>query len=435
MSSIPDKHPYPGFATFTRSCLLIMLLTLAQITVAAQTEANSMPDTRIREAIALMDAFAARTGLTGSQPPQRYLWTDAFAVCNYLGLARASGEPQYTVLARQLVNQVHRVLGRYRDDDSRSGWISGLSEADGERHPTRGGLRIGKPQPERGPREPYDERREWDRDGQYFHYLTQWMHALDQVARSTHEPVFNSWARELSLAAANAFTYQPAPNIEPHRMVWKMSIDLSRILVPSMGQHDPLEGYVSNLQLQATAAALRQTAGLPDLEADTRQYAAMLKRSELATADPLGLGGLLIDAWRLQQLMQPGAESDAQLLDRLLQAATLGLRQLERGNELEQPARYRLAFRELGLAIGLHALERMHQATARETGTAAPPRLRAQLEDLMRYLPLRTEIEAFWRNPEQQRSTSWRGHQDINAVMLATSLVPEGFIDMVPLDD
>ena len=48
-----------------------------------------MPDTRIREAIALMDAFAARTGLTGAQPPQRYLWTDAFAVCNSLGLARA----------------------------------------------------------------------------------------------------------------------------------------------------------------------------------------------------------------------------------------------------------------------------------------------------------------------------------------------------------
>jgi len=419
----------------TRHCLLITLLTLSQMAAAAQTEANTMPDTHIREAIALMDAFAARTGLTGSQPPQRYLWTDAFAVCNYLGLARASGEPQYTRLARQLVKQVHDVLGRHRDDDSRSGWISGLSEADGKRHPTRGGLRIGKPQPERGLHEPYDERSEWDRDGQYFHYLTQWMHALDQVARTTHEPVFNSWARELSLAAFNAFTYQPAPNIEPHRMVWKMSIDLSRILVPSMGQHDPLEGYVSNLQLQATAAALRQTAGRLDLEADTRQYAAMLKRTELATADPLGLGGLLIDARRLQQLMQPGAESDAQLLDRLLQATALGLRQFERGNELRQPARYRLAFRELGLAIGLHALERMHQAAGREADTATLPRLRAQLEELMRYLPLRAEIEAFWRDPENQRSESWREHQDINAVMLATSLAPDGFLDLLPLDD
>jgi hypothetical protein len=419
----------------TCRCLLIMLLMLSPLLAGAQTEARTMPDSRIREAIALMDAFAARTGLTGAQPPQRYLWTDAFAVCNYLGLARASGEPRYTRQAEQLIKQVHQVLGRHRDDDSRSGWISGLSEADGERHPTRGGLRIGKPQPERSPREPYDERSEWDRDGQYFHYLTQWMHALDQFARSTREPVFNTWATELSLAAFNAFTYQPALPMGPRRMAWKMSIDLSRILVPSMGQHDPLEGYVNNLQLQATAAALRQTAGKSELEADTREYAAMLKRTELATADSLGLGGLLIDAWRLQQLMQQGAVSATQLLDRLLQAAALGLGHFARGNELQQPASYRLAFRELGLAIGLHALERMHQTAGRATGTAAPPRLRALLEELMRYLPLRDEIETFWRNPQHQRTASWSEHQDINTVMLATSLVPDGFLELLPLDN
>ncbi len=411
-----------------------MLLTYSQASAGAQTKANTMPDTRIREAIALMDAYAVRTGLTTTRTPQRYLWTDAFAVCNYLGLARASGEPEYTRQARQLVKQVHHVLGRHRDDDNRSGWISGLGEADGELHPTRGGLRIGKPQPERGPREPYDERSEWDRDGQYFHYLTRWMHALDQFARATREPVFNSWARELSLAAFNGFTYQPVPGMAPRRMAWKMSIDLSRTLVPSMGQHDPLEGYVNNLQLQSTAVALLQTAAEPDLEADTREYAAMLKRTELVTADPLGLGGLLIDAWRLQQLMQQGAASDAQLLDRLLQAATRGLAHYAQGNELEQPARYRLAFRELGLAIGLHALARMHRAAVRETGVTAPPRLRAQLEELIRHLPLRDDIEAFWRDPEHQRSMSWSEHQDINAVMLATSLAPDGFLDLLPLD-
>jgi hypothetical protein len=198
-----------------------------------------------------------------------------------------------------------------------------------------------------------------------------------------------------------------------------------------MGQHDPLEGYINNLQLQSTAVALRQPAGEPDLEPGTRQYAAMLKRTELATADPLGLGGLLIDAWRLQQLMQQGTPSEAQLLERLLQAALLGLEHYARGNELEQPARYRLAFRELGLAIGLHALERMHQA-AGETGTRAW--LRAQLEELMRYLPLRETILTFWRNPEHQLTASWIEHQDINAVMLATALAPAGVLDLVPVD-
>jgi hypothetical protein len=68
----------------------------------------------------------------------------------------------------------------------------GLSEEEGHAHPTRGGLRIGKPLAERSPDEPIDERREWDRNGQYFHYLTKWMHALDQVARSTGQPMFNA---------------------------------------------------------------------------------------------------------------------------------------------------------------------------------------------------------------------------------------------------
>jgi hypothetical protein len=417
-----------------RLCLLVMLLTLPPLAAGAKTEAETMPDARIREAIALMDAFAMRTGLTSEQPPRRYLWTDAFAVCNYLGLARASGDPKYTRYARQLVNQVHHVLGRHRDDDSRSGWISGLGDADGEQHPTRGGLRIGKPQPERGTRESYDERSEWDRDGQYFHYLTRWMHALDQVARTTREPVFNTWARELSLAAFDAFTYQPTLPAGPRRMVWKMSIDLSRSLVPSMGQHDPLDGYISNLELQSTAAALRQTAGKSELEAETREYAAMLKRTGLTTADPLGLGGLLIDAWQLQQLMQQGAESDVQLLEQLLQAAARGLGQYARDYEREQPTEYRLAFRELGLAIGLHGLERMYLAASDKTDTAAPPRLRAQLEELMQYLPLRDAIEDFWRNPEHQRSASWSEHEDINSVMLATSLVPDGFLDVQPMD-
>ena len=32
-----------------------------------------------------------------------------------------------------------------------------------------------------------------------------------------------------------------------------MSIDLSRPLVPAMGQHDPLDGFVTYSELQATA--------------------------------------------------------------------------------------------------------------------------------------------------------------------------------------
>jgi hypothetical protein len=38
-----------------------------------------------------MMRFAERTGLTSANPSRRYLWTDAFAVCNFLGLNTATG--------------------------------------------------------------------------------------------------------------------------------------------------------------------------------------------------------------------------------------------------------------------------------------------------------------------------------------------------------
>lgn len=90
-------------------------------------------DDRIETAVDLMSGFARGTGLTSAAPPRRDLWTDAFAVCNLLGLARATGDAAYIGLARSLVDQVHRTLARHRDDDDRRGWISGLGETDGVR--------------------------------------------------------------------------------------------------------------------------------------------------------------------------------------------------------------------------------------------------------------------------------------------------------------
>jgi len=392
-----------------------------------------MSNLRIDEAIEIMNNFAVRTGLTTRQPPRRYLWTDAFAVCNYLGLARTTGEQRYTDLALQLVNEVHHVLGRHRDDDKRTGWISGLSEHDGELHPTRGGLRIGKVLPERRPDEPIDESLEWDRDGQYFHYLTRWMHALDQVTRATQQQRFNTWSRELAHTAFSAFTYKPSSDWQPRRMVWKMSIDLTYALVPSMGQHDPLDGYITNLQLLTTTATLPQPSTGPDLKEETDEYAAMLKWVDWATNDSLGLGGLMIDAYRVQQLIQQDSSLDTQLLDNLLTASLSGLEHYARNSELQQPAQYRLAFRELGLAIGLHAVDRMQLAAGDEQRQAPTyPKLSKQLKALKQYMPLRNEIETFWRDPEHQRSTTWTMHQDINEVMLASSLVPDGFLVIMP---
>jgi hypothetical protein len=356
----------------------------------------------------------------------RYLWTDAFAVCNFLGLARATGEERHTELALTLVDQVHQTLGQHRPDDPRSGWLSGLPGHEGAAHPTRGGLRIGKELPERAADEPIDNQQEWDRDGQYFHYLTKWMHALDQVSRATGEPRFNAWARELAQTAHHAFTYQPATEPAP-LMVWKMSIDLTRPLVPSMGQHDPLDGYITALQLRTTAAGLPQPVSGPDLDVTTHQFAVMAERGKWTTPDPLGIGGLLVDAWRVAQLLQQDAVADAQLLERLLGAARTGLEHYARSGELQAPAEYRLAFRELGLAIGLQAAERLQQAVG-EDRIPANPEARAALAVVLRYGPMGAEIESFWRDPTHQRAATWSEHRDINEVMLATRLAPDGFL-------
>jgi hypothetical protein len=406
--------------------LMILFLSLATAVASPQEEARPMPDSRVREAIELMDGFAERTGLSSGRSQRRYLWTDAFAVCNFLGLARATGEKRFTELALRLVDRVHHTLGRHRGDDSRTGWISGLSEREGEAHPTRGGLRIGKGLPERGPDQAFDERLEWDRDGQYFHYLTKWMHALDQVTRSTGQPRFNVWARELAEAAHQAFSYLP-PAGGPRRMYWKMSIDLKRPLVFSMGQHDPLDGYITYAQLRATAAGLPRADGGPTLEDEVRQIRAMVAVEDLGTTDPLGIGGLLMDTFRMEQLARQGELADPSLLDALLAVSLAGLHYYATSGELQLPAEHRLAFRELGLAIGLQAVRLMEEAASHgPVRSPATDAVRPRLRGLMRHMPVGERIESFWRDPEHRRSLAWSEHRDINDVMLATSLVPEG---------
>lgn len=337
----------------------------------------------------LMAGFAERTGVTGRRPQKRYLWTDAFAVCNFLGLGRSD-------LARSLIDRVHAQLGRHRTDDPRTGWISGATDEDGAAHPTRGGLRIGKPLIERDPGERMNDRLEWDRDGQYFHYLTKWMHALARTTRVTGDPAPLRWARELAEVAHDRFAYGP---VGARRMYWKMSIDLSRPLVASMGHHDPLDGYVTCLALRAAGG------DTPALAAAIADFRSMIEPDALATADALGLGGLLLDAHRLTQL-----DSDRSLRDAILDAVRRGLSHFVQQRELGLNAEHRLAFRELGLAIGLAAIEPTSVAGIRP------------------FAHLRETITTFWIDPRHRGARAYREHEDINDVMLATALAPDGFL-------
>ena len=377
-------------------------------------------------AIARMRDFASRTGLTTQGSERRYLWTDAYAVQNYVGLARATGDAHYDELALLLIDRVHRSLGRYRDGEGRSGWLSGLEGPFAEEHPTLGGLRIGKPLPERSPGESANEDLEWDRDGQYFHYITQWIHALDQVARTTGRATFNRWGRELMQTAHRAFVYQPI-NGGQKRMFWKMSTDLSRPLVASMGHHDPLDGFITCVELDATARLLQAPLD-PALDDARGDFESMVDLEGLATADPLGIGGLLVDACRLEQLAREGADIPSDLIAALLDAGFHGIRHYLDRPDMRLPAEYRLAFRELGFAIGLAAVERIGERIRSHGGFRGSPSVPLYVERLEKRTGLRNEIETFWLDPQNRRTRSWLEHADINDVMLATTLAPEGFL-------
>jgi len=376
----------------------------------------------------IMRDFADATGLTNtSQEPRRYLWTDAFAVCNYLELYRQTNEVEYKELALKLVDQVHLTLGKHHRDSKQSGWLSGLEEKQASLHPTIGGLRIGKQLNERQANESYDDQLEWDRDGQYFHYLTKWMHALNRVSQATNNSVYNQWAIELAKVAHAAFTYTPAKG-GVKRMYWKMSIDLSRPQVNSMGQHDPLDGLITYQQLEATAKSFAEKPAELSLKTEIEEMAAICAGGNWATEDPLGIGGLLTDAYRLVQLIKTHQLPETERLKSLLNDIEPSLQAFVSNNPLNLPAEYRLAFRELGLAIGLQTIGRMQKMIDKNPEKFTDTKqLNSRLSSLARFQRINELIENFWLATENRSVSSWLEHADINNVMLATCLAPDGY--------
>lgn len=371
------------------------------------------------EARAIMERFVRATGLADPDvTSRRYLWTDAFALCNLLELFRQTLNRCYRQLAVALVEEVHNVLARHRDDDCRSGWISGLVEGEGLDHPLAGGLRIGKPLPERLQGARYDERTEWDQDGQYYHYLTKWMHALRQMGVVLNDAKYATWALELARVSHHGFLLR-AGSDQPPRLAWKMSIDLSYPLVPFSGHQDPLDGLVTCLELAADGGRL------DDVLAELGD---MCRGTSWITDDALGIGSLLFDACRLAQISERQVlEHHGESIEALLASALQGLAGFVRSGLVQRAPAERLAFRELGLSIGLHALD---GGLARGNLHLRAQRL---VEELRAYQPLRETIEACWLDPRNRATPMWRAHEDINSVMLATSLLPNGFLRLWPL--
>ncbi|KAA8909396.1 hypothetical protein FN846DRAFT_898317 [Sphaerosporella brunnea] len=251
----------------------------------------------------------------------RYLWTDAFGVLNFLTLHMLTSEPHYLTFAHRLIETVHSVLGRTRDGTS---FLPGASES----APLSGGLRIGKRE-EHGP----------DGDGQYHHYLTLWMFALNRYSVAAADPHYNSLGIQLARAIHPAFV--TGRGTDRPRIYWKVSMDLSRPLVPSQGNLDPFDGYVIFKLLDE-----HKMSGEEGLEKEIEDYRKIVQENwrRYHSEDPLDLGMSLWTAhWRLEE----------EWARHMKEAAVDSLRQLEQNGEFDVDPGHRIAFREFGSVMGI----------------------------------------------------------------------------------
>jgi hypothetical protein len=170
------------------------------------------------------------------------------------------------------------------------------------------------------------------------------------------------------------------------------------------------------------------------------------------------MGGLLSDAFRIARLITrggstgrktgPGMGADSgpgsglgmalpgggdsifpDLLGTVLDAALAGVEAFADSGCQGLPADYRLAFRELGLSIGLSGVEGLLRLMHDNPGLFGGDRsLQVRAEALSGYVPLGKAVTGFWLEEGYQASGPWQEHREINMVMLATSLVPDGFL-------
>ncbi|KDQ58408.1 hypothetical protein JAAARDRAFT_57340 [Jaapia argillacea MUCL 33604] len=318
--------------------------------------AHFTPETQQNFLAAMQHVYGPFTHLSPSSastwtpPPNseghrgRYLWTDAFAVINFLTLHKSTSNPLYLTLAAHLIQNVHDILGYSRDGTKR---LDGATDAE----PLKGGLRIGKME-ESGP----------DGDGQYFHYLTIWMFALNRMSLASGTKTYNDLALQL------AKTVHPRFMVNRHsqrpRMFWKMSMDLSHPLVRSEGNLDPIDGYVIYKLLQQTDGE-----GSTVLVEEICDYKKILetKWRGYSSDDSLDLGMTL---WTSHWF-----EGEEEWATGLSQRASRDLGKLNSEGYFDLPTAYRLAFREFGTCLGIRVrdtateLQPIFEALARKLTT------------------------------------------------------------------
>lgn len=315
----------------------------------------------------------------------RYLWTDAFGVVNLLTLYKETSNPTFLELAKSLVRTVHDVLGYTRDGRSR---LPGATDEE----PLGGGLRIGKM-----------EEGGMDGDGQYHHYLTLWMFALNRLAVAAGEKGWNDLAVQLAVAIHPHFVYRSTSR--RLGMVWKVSMDLKSVLVGSEGHLDGATGYVVYTLLRSTATHFDPQAMVLDKE--LKDYQEIMtrdgKRGLAPSSDTLDLGmGLwMCHIARSEDWAQTlGAES--LVVARRIIDPDLGV--------MARPAGRRLAFREFGFCLGVWCYGAGEEVTEGTRG-----------------------LVGFWRGYAEGEGDKGDDLRPISLVMYAAALKPGGEFPEVSL--
>uniref|UniRef100_A0A914VG78 Uncharacterized protein n=1 Tax=Plectus sambesii TaxID=2011161 RepID=A0A914VG78_9BILA len=220
-------------------------------------------------------------------------------------------------------------------------------------------------------------------DGQYYHYLTKWMFALNRMSLATKEQHFNAWAVDLVKAVHPHFVQTVNGRL---RMFWKMSIDLSQPLVPSEGGLDPYDGYVTYRLLQDYS----QDEQLLRKEIDEMRTLVEARYRHYRTNDTLDAGEAL---WLSH--FYPNEDWAKQLHLKASEAVD----SLWQQGEFSGNWKRRLAFREFGTTIGVQ----MHP-----------------------------ELKTRWMDRINQLHSLWVEHlfkrdDDITPVMFCSSLLPGYF--------
>jgi len=294
----------------------------------------------------------------------RYLWTDAYGVCNYITLYYETKDMMYLNQADALIKDVHDVLGKDRKLKNRLGNAT-------DDQPLKGGLRIGKVDPEGTS----------DGDGQYFHYLTKWMFALNRMSIARNDLKYNNWAVQLIKAIHPHFVFRDSDN--ELGIWWKMTIDLSKPAKMSQGNTDPYNGLMT-YKLISELATEKDV-----LKSEIADLTSIVERKYrfYHSSDPLDLGGSL---WISH--FYP----DEKWADTLGSIALEAIEELWQSGRFSDFASFRLAFREIGTTIALQ----VHPKT--------PEHWKARID----------KVNDFWSKRLYTRD------KDITPVMFCSSLIP-----------